>query len=205
MSSLLAGIGGSLLGGLLDPIKKVAGNVIGKVVGGATNVLSKIPIIGGLFKGPQEPAAKQQVQPQVQYNPGQGFGIANQIGQFQQGFNQKLQEGMNMWNNAMGDFRRRRDESRQRPGWMDGVRNAWGQFKNDMRNEWNGIRDQGREMYRQGRDAFNQARDMGRQAYDQVRNDVRNEYRQVRDMGRQSWGQMQDAGRQVRQDWHSFR
>ena len=205
MSGLLAGLGGSLLGGLLDPVKKVIGNVAGSVVKGATGFLSKIPIIGGLFKGPSEPTAKQQVQPQFQYNHGQGFGIANQIQDFQQQFNGKLQQGMNMYRNAMDGFRRRRDESRGRPGFMDGIRDGWNNFKNDMRNEWNSIRDQGREMYRQGRDAFNQARDMGRQAFDQVRNDVRNEYRQVRDMGRQSWGQMQDAGRQMRQDWRSFR
>ena len=232
MAAALAALGkgllGNVIGGLAAPVVNAVSNVAGNVVKAGQNLLGKIPIIGGLFKQPQQPAQPppaQQVQPQ--YQPPMNFGIADQVSNFSQQFNQKLRDGFNMYNQGMQQVRDFRDQMRNGPSMGDRVRGEWNNFKQGMKNEWNAVRDEGRrawgEMRDMGRDAYRQTRDMGRQMYNEARDMGREMYRQGRDMYRQgrdmardeyrrsrdavnhSYQEARSMGRQMRRDWQSFR
>ena len=230
MAGLLAGLGKTLLsgvaGGLVSPLVNAVSNVAGNVVRAGTNIVGKIPIIGNLVKPSQpQPPPAQQVQPQ--YQPPMNFGIADQVSNFSQQFNQKLRDGFNMYNQGVQQVRDFRDQMRNGPSMGDRVRGEWNNFKQGMKNEWNAVRDEGRrawgEMRDMGRDAYRQTRDMGRQMYNEARDMGREMYRQGRDMYRQgrdmardeyrrsrdavnhSYQEARAMGRQMRRDWQSFR
>lgn len=183
--SFLAGLG-KVVGGLA---RKILPSVAPKLIDAGKNLISKIPVVGGLTKSLFGWGQSEKSKTQPQGNPAvqQAPGIAQQIGAFQNQYKQGLSDAMNIFKDMRQQFRDFRND----------MRNTGQGFKQQIRQEWNDAR--------AGiRDGFGGARNHFNNEFNQARQQGRDTINQFRDMGRQMIQDTRDAGRQMRQDWRSF-
>lgn len=185
MAGLLAGIG-KLAGGLA---RKLLPTIAPKIINAGKNLITKIPVIGGLTKkifGWGNNAATE-TKPQQNQAVQQAPGIARQVGEFQNQYRQGLQDALNIFKDMRQQARDFRNDLRNTgQGFRQQLRQEWNDFRGGMRDGINGARNH-------FTNEFNQARQQGRDAFNQVR-----------DMGRQMINDTRDMGRQMQRDWRSF-